>query len=65
MFANNMKETNTDRVDIEDLDPDVVCDMLLFIYTGGTPNIGKNAGDLIAAADKYQLEQLKGLCEER
>jgi len=65
MFQNDMKEKDTKRVDITDLSSEVVHDMLLFIYTGGTPNIGKNAGDLIAAADKYQLEQLKGLCEER
>ena len=43
----------------------VVRDMLVFIYTGGTPNIARNAGELLAAADKYQLEQLKGLCEDR
>jgi len=65
MFQNDMKERETRRVDITDLPPEVVHDMLVFIYSGGTPNIGKNAGELIAAADKYQLEQLKGICEER
>ena len=39
--------------------------MLLYIYTGNTPNLNKVAGDLLAAADKYQLEQLKNICEER
>merc|ERR1719219_2751239 len=60
-----MTEKATKRVDIQDIPPDVVHDMLLYIYTGGTPSIGRSAGELIAAADKYQLEQLKGLCEER
>jgi len=65
MFQNDMSEKASKRVDILDLSPEVVRDMLVFIYTGGTPNIARNAGELLAAADKYQLEQLKGLCEDR
>jgi len=65
MFQSRMTEAQTKRVDIQDLHPDVVNDMLLYIYTGNTPNLNKVAGDLLAAADKYQLEQLKNICEER
>ena len=39
--------------------------MLLYVYTGNTPNLNRVAGELLAAADKYQLEQLKNICEER
>ena len=49
----------------QDLQPDVVNDMLLYIYTGNTPNLQRVAGELLAAADKYQLEQLKNICEEK
>ena len=50
---------------MQDLQPDVVNDMLLYVYTGNTPNLNRVAGELLAAADKYQLEQLKNICEER
>jgi len=65
MFQSDMTEAQTKRVDIQDLQPDVVNDMLLYIYTGNTPNLNRVAGELLAAADKYQLEQLKNICEER
>jgi len=65
MFQSDMTEAATKRVDIQDLQPDTVNDMLLYIYTGNPQNLAHGAGDLLAAADKYQLEQLKGICEER
>lgn len=65
MFQSDMTEASTKRVDIQDLTPEVVNDMLVYIYTGNTPNLARGAGELLAAADKYQLEQLKGICEER
>ena len=33
--------------------------MLQFIYTGKVENLGRMADDLLAAADRYQLERLK------
>ena len=39
--------------------------MLLYIYTGNTPNLNKLAGDLLGAAEQYQLEMLKNICEEK
>merc|ERR1719219_1839027 len=65
MFQADMTEAATKRVDIRDLHSEVVNDMLLYIYTGNTPNLGRSAGELLAAADKYQLEQLKTICEEK
>ena len=44
-------------------DPDVLTEMLSFIYTGKTPNLDKLAEGLLAAADQYQIQQLKGSCE--
>jgi len=65
MFQADMTEAASKRVDIQDLASDVVNDMLVYIYTGNTPNLSRVAGELLGAADKYQLEQLKALCEER
>ena len=49
----------TNRVDIPDVDHEVVQEMLRFVYTGEAPNLDKMADDLLAAADKYALERLK------
>ena len=50
---------------IKDIPSDVVAEMLLYIYTGNTPNLNKLAGDLLGAAEQYQLEMLKNICEEK
>merc|ERR1719348_39746 len=64
MFQSNMMEKETGKVDVKDLHPDVLAEMLSFIYTGKTPNLHKLAEGLLAAADQYQLEQLKSVCEK-
>lgn len=40
------------RVDITDVDHEVMREMLRFIYTGRAPNLDRMADDLLAAADK-------------
>ncbi|XP_011863439.1 PREDICTED: speckle-type POZ protein-like isoform X2 [Vollenhovia emeryi] len=64
MFENEMKEKKTNQVDIDDMDPEVLKEMLRFIYTGKVTNLEKMAGGLLAASDKYQLNTLKVLCQE-
>lgn len=64
MFEHDMKERQHNRVEIDDMDPDVMADMLRFIYMGRAPNLDSMAADLLAAADKYALERLKVMCEE-
>jgi len=65
MFQADMTEKKNKKVEIPDLHPDVVAEMLQYIYTGNTPNLSRLAGELLAAAEQYQLEQLKSICEER
>ena len=65
MFQADMTEKKSRKVDVKDLHPDVVAEMLTFIYTGNTPNLNRLAGELLAAAEQYQLELLKNICEER
>lgn len=64
MFEHDMEESKHNRVDITDVDPDVMGDMLRFVYTGKASQLETMAADLLAAADKYALERLKVMCEE-
>jgi len=65
MFQNNMEEAASKKVEIKDLSPEVVDQMLHYIYTGNTPNLAQCAGELLPAAEKYQLESLKVMCEDK
>ncbi len=47
------------QVTIEDLSPEVVQEVLTFVYTGQSPNLKGMSADLLRAADKYDLKQLK------
>ncbi|KAH7979804.1 hypothetical protein HPB49_011115 [Dermacentor silvarum] len=64
MFEHEMQEKNQSRVEITDMDHEVLREMLRFIYTGQAPNLDNMADDLLAAADKYALGRLKVMCEE-
>uniref|UniRef100_A0A915D2D2 Speckle-type POZ protein n=1 Tax=Ditylenchus dipsaci TaxID=166011 RepID=A0A915D2D2_9BILA len=64
MFAHGMSECQNDRVRIDDIEPEVLKEMLRFMYTGGAPHLERMADELLAAADKYQLERLKVMCEQ-
>ncbi|CAH2071435.1 unnamed protein product, partial [Iphiclides podalirius] len=64
MFEHEMEERKRNRVDITDVDHEVLREMLRFIYTDRAPNLDKMADDLLAAADKYALDRLKVMCEE-
>lgn len=52
MFEHEMEERKHNRVDILDVDHEVLREMLRFIYTGKASNLEKMADDLLAAADK-------------
>ena len=68
MFQSDMIENTSRIVDIKDIKPEVIREMLHFIYTGVTSKddvtdeIGR---DLLGAADQYQLDLLKNKCEEK
>ena len=64
MFESQMLEGISNRVQILDVDYEVMREVLRFIYTGKSNSIDKMADLLLAAADKYALERLKALCEE-
>ncbi|KAL5510518.1 hypothetical protein EMCRGX_G006078 [Ephydatia muelleri] len=64
MFEHEMEESRKNRVEISDLDQEVMQEMLAYIYTGKAPNLKKMADSLLSAADKYALDRLKVMCEE-
>lgn len=59
MFEHEMEERKRNRVDITDVDHEVLREMLRFIYTGRAPNLDKMADDLLAAADKVHIYFIK------
>ncbi|CAH8598849.1 unnamed protein product [Schistosoma haematobium] len=64
MFGHGMEESRANRVEITDMEPDTVAEVLRYIYTGQVVGMNRLAHELLAAADKYQLERLKTMCEE-
>ena len=64
MFENNMTEAAENCVEITDIDPQAVREMLSYMYTGTAPKVDKMADALLQAADKYDLKQLKAICEK-
>ncbi|KAL5966630.1 BTB and MATH domain-containing protein 43, partial [Taenia solium] len=66
MFEHGMAESRANRVNITDVEPDILGEVLRFIYTGRVVGLDNPvmAQELLAAADKYQLERLKAMCEE-
>ncbi|XP_028617137.1 TD and POZ domain-containing protein 4-like [Grammomys surdaster] len=66
MFEHEIEESLRNHVEIHDLDSQVFKEMMGFIYTGKAPHLHSHsmATDVLAAADKYGLEDLKVLCED-
>uniref|UniRef100_A0AAY4EGZ7 BTB domain-containing protein n=1 Tax=Denticeps clupeoides TaxID=299321 RepID=A0AAY4EGZ7_9TELE len=60
MFTHNMMERQT----IHEMEPEVLKELLTFIYSGKAPNLQDMAAELLVAADMYLLERLKRMCEE-
>ena len=63
-FQHETLESQTNVVNIKDIEPKVFKEMLLYIQTGEAPNINNIAKELLVAADFYQLDQLKISCQE-
>ena len=63
MFSHNFQETKSNRVVITDLEPDAVIEMLRYIYTNRVQSLEQVNRSLLAAADKYNIQDLKEICE--
>jgi len=64
MFTHDMEENKRGKVDIVDLEGETVHDMILYIYSGKVDQIDCKADRLLSAAEKYDLKELKHMCEE-
>ena len=63
MFQSEMQENSSNEVVVTDMEPDALKQMLQFIYTGRC-QIGAWTEDLFFAADKYDIKDLKEICED-
>jgi len=63
MFTHDMEENRKSKVDIVDLDGDTVHDMIRYIYSGKVAELEGKATGLLSAAEKYDLRELKTMCE--
>jgi len=63
MLSHDTSEAQNKTIIMTDIEPDVANMMLHYMYTGLTHFEG-NEEDLLAAADKYSLLELKDSCEE-
>ncbi|KAI4382813.1 hypothetical protein MLD38_008726 [Melastoma candidum] len=76
-FFGLIGDRNIEEVAVEDVEPSIFKAMLQFIYTDDLPNIREITGSmsshtsiivvqhLLAAADRYNLDRLKILCEAK
>jgi len=64
MFQHGMAETQTRRVEIKELEPVVVEAMLEYIYTGKMKFSTIKSEAILAAAQMYDLKNLKNFSEE-
>ena len=63
MFSHDFKETRYNRVVITDLEPEAVVEMLRYVYNFRVQNLDRVNRTLLAAADKYNIQDLKETCE--
>jgi hypothetical protein len=62
MFLSDMIETRSNIIEINDISDDICEELLRFIYCNEIKHLDINALDLLYAADKYSIENLKTLC---
>jgi hypothetical protein len=62
MFLSDMIETRSNVIEINDISDDICEEMIRFIYCNKIQHLDINALDLLYAADKYAIENLKILC---
>ena len=58
-----MEENRKSKADIVDLHRDTVYVMIAYIYFGKVTDMEDKATGLLAAAEKYNLKELKTICE--
>ncbi|GFX38473.1 TD and POZ domain-containing protein 4 [Trichonephila clavipes] len=63
MFTNDMRERNSECVNIEDMSDDTINRMLVYIYTAIVKDLKwESASQLYVAANRYEILSLKSKC---
>jgi speckle-type POZ protein len=62
MMTQEMKEAKEGIADVPDFDSKIMREVLRFIYCNEVEDLNEVAGDLIVAADKYQIDKLVEIC---
>ncbi|KJH49454.1 BTB/POZ domain protein [Dictyocaulus viviparus] len=63
MLEPHTEEAKTNRVVLEDMDYEVMHELLMYMYSGRSPNIQQMGLELLAAADRFQLPGLKEMAD--
>ena len=63
MLETDMKEKESEVVDLSDYSEPIVSDLVTYLYTGSAPSIGSLAYDLLTVASMYELHRLFVMCE--
>ncbi|XP_065203416.1 speckle-type POZ protein-like [Planococcus citri] len=64
MFSYDTKEKQSNCIELQDITFAAFREMLRYMYTGKVQNLKELAPELLAAADKYDLKNLKIICEK-
>ena len=64
MFQHDMRESKSNEINIQDIDFNTVRDMVKFIYSGRLKDLADKSDLLLAAADKYDIKDLKNICSQ-
>ena len=66
MFLTDMAENRANKVTLKEIDSDVVREMLHFIYNGATNKnvLEEKSMELLAAAERFMMDDLKIICED-
>ncbi|XP_043287590.1 uncharacterized protein [Venturia canescens] len=64
MFSSEMKEKDTSRIEIVDTKAEIFEEFLRYLYTGELNDLKNKVEEMLFLADKYQICELKELCEE-
>ena len=64
MFEHNLQESTTSSITVSDIEPEVLKEVLAYIYTNQVPRVSTMASSLLYAAEKYELDGLKVRCEQ-
>jgi hypothetical protein len=64
MFEHNMKESISNKIMVDDFDPEIMEVLVQYIYTAKLVDLTNSEmiAGVIQAADKYQLTELKNHC---